>query len=1129
MTGRARVVFGRGSLMFVRRLSVVALVSLAAVLGGSAVAVSAAWGALGDDFRVLPINGPGQPVVPAAPEASNYFWAGTCDTASAPAPDEPIPGGIGPRPTTAIGVLGNEPAPVTPAHCIDPGGAVFGGGATWAIPPQWRLAPYAQAGAHPDGTAAFAFEKQVDGSLDNIVVDLPPGFMGDPSAVARCSAQEFAKRPQQCPPASQVGVLDINLAAGGITGNAFGGSQNLHILPVYNIEPRQGNAAELGLVYLSSEGGVTARLVAKARTNDDFGVTTFIGQIPAALPVYSQTITIWGVPWAAANDLWRVGQGFRLGSSVCHGGANRGIPTSGLPADPACRNPYQPSWGAIRPFISNPTGGSFNAPNVGGCDGSSPRTRLMVDAFQRPGVFTAERDPDLTSRGWKAYDTFPPALQGCEKVPFSPDIGFSPTTGVADAATGLDVDLSVPQNRDPKTAGGAALQPPASGASQPEVDQYVSEATAYWKSDAGLASAHLKDTVVTLPPGVALNPSGATGLQACSDAQIGLRALASPPLFNNGDPFNSDGGADGAECPQGSIVGTARVDTPLLDTPLTGEVVLGEPKSTDPRSGQMLRLFIVVRNPDRGVVAKIYGSTIPDGTIGEGGSGQLTARFENNPRVPFDRLRIQFKGGERGVLRNPQQCGTPGWSSVFTPWSEDPGQTDQTVTDTGAFAIAARCELGFSPDLTAADMDDRTARRHGRFSFAFKRDDGEQWFGSLTAKLPQGLLASVRDVPLCTNAQAAAASCPLGSQIGIVDAKAGSGDPFTLEEPGRVYLTEAYKGGAYGLAVKIAPTAGPFRGPMELSTIVVRQAIHVDLRTAQVTAVSDPFPRIWHGVPLAVREVAVVVDRSNFMLNASGCSSRKIEATIASTTGTTVALPAHYRATDCARLAFKPRLSLALRGRRQATTGRHPALRAVVRQKGVGEAGISRARVALPKSLALDVDNAQALCEFEDGTKPDLENHCPKGSIVGRARAKSPLLNRDLVGNVYFVKNVRIDKQTGNTIRTLPMIIAALRGEIAINLRGTSNVTPGGKLINTFANVPDAPVNKFNLNIKGGKTGILAVTRTRQATINLCTTSRTTANTTFKAHNHKQHTPTIKIKTPCNNNNHNNNKRRNKR
>ncbi len=171
--------------------------------------------------------------------------------------------------------------------------------------------------------------------------------------------------------------------------------------------------------------------------------------------------------------------------------------------------------------------------------------------------------------------------------------------------------------------------------------------------------------------------------------------------------------------------------------------------------------------------------------------------------------------------------------------------------------------------------------------------------------------------------------------------------------------------------------------------------------------------------------------------------------------------------------------------------------------------------VRLPRSLALDPDNAQALCEYDVGIKPDLENHCPKGSIIGRARAISPLLNKPLAGNVYFVKNVRIDKQTGNRIRTLPMIIVALRGEVAINLRGVSSTTKNGRLVNTFANVPDAPISQFNLNIRGGRNGILAVTRTRRARINICAAGKQVAEADMDGHNGKRFDRDIAFKKPC--------------
>jgi hypothetical protein len=115
---------------------------------------------------------------------------------------------------------------------------------------------------------------------------------------------------------------------------------------------------------------------------------------------------------------------------------------------------------------------------------------------------------------------------------------------------------------------------------------------------------------------------------------------------------------------------------------------------------------------------------------------------------------------------------------------------------------------------------------------------------------------------------------------------------------------------------------------------------------------------------------------------------------------------------------------------------------------------------------------------------------------------------------VYFVKNVRIDPNTGNEIRTLPMIIVALRGEIAVNLVGESDVK-GGKLVNTFDNIPDAPISQFNLNIRGGKNGILAVTRTRRSLINLCSAGRQIAEADMDGQNGKRHDFNVNMRKPC--------------
>jgi hypothetical protein len=1104
----------------VTRLRTWMTAAVSVALVALAVAPVTAHGAFGDDFNLLPINGGSGTVdVPALPDVdaagqrvySHYFWAGTCDRAAAPAPPAAIDGGVGSLPATVeaptftgIGyTIAQVAPPPRPTHCIDWRlGSGHGTTTMWTTPPSWRLAPVVEAGAHPDGSTTMAFD-DVKGDADNIIVSLPPGFIGNPNAVDKCTAAQFTVRPQQCSPRSQVGVLSYRLAASSpITGANAPGNENVYHVPVFNLEPREGNVAELGLIALSQEGQVTARIVAKARTAGDFGVTAFVGQIPSALPLYAQNITLWGVPWAAHNDVWRAPEGVRIspptGCAEQPGatGAQVVLPASGLPAAGGCRRSYDPSWGPVRPFLSNETD----------CN-PSPVVGVHVDAYQRPGSFTADGDPADGDPNWKTARSPSPPVTECDRLGFEPDIAFEATDGSggvqrsADGPAGLNVELSIPQNNEPKDAGGDPLAPTTPG--------YVAAATDYFASAQGRATAHLKDSVVTLPAGMSVNPSAASGLQACSDSGIGLRRAGSPPLFNNGDPFDKDGGADGAECPDASKIGTVQVRTPLLDEVLDGEVVLGEPKSTDPQSGEMFRLFLVVRSVERGLIAKVYGSTKADPS-----SGQLVTTFANNPEVPFDRLALQIKGGPRGLLGLPHGCGAAGWSSAFRPWSAVGAPVPVADRpDGGSFAVDANCNRGFSPSLTAG-MSTRAARGFGSFSFDFSRADGEGRFAGLTAKLPQGLLASVKGVALCTNAQAAAGSCPAASRIGSADAAAGSGNPFVLEEKGEVFLTEGYKGCPYGLAVKIRAIAGPFRGAMELSPIIVRQAVCVDRSSAQVSAVSDPFPLIHHGVPLRVRRVVVDVNRPRFMLNPSSCAAKRVRATLTSEQGGQASPTAAFRASDCARMPFRPKLSMRLTGRREVRTGRHPGVRAKVTQRGIREAGIKRAVVRLPRSLALDVDNAQALCEFEAGIKADLEKHCPKGSIVGRAKAVSPLLNRPLAGNVYFVKNVR-RSSSGNLIRTLPMIIVALRGEIAINLKGESSVDRSNRLVSTFRTVPDAPVSRFNLNIKGGRNGILAITRTRRSLINICRSGRQVAQSDFNAHNGRRFDRDITMRKPC--------------
>jgi hypothetical protein len=676
---------------------------------------------------------------------------------------------------------------------------------------------------------------------------------------------------------------------------------------------------------------------------------------------------------------------------------------------------------------------------------------VRAESWDQPGViktgtFETHQLPAYPS---PPSDWGPPqGITGCEDVPFDPELSAKLSTTKAGAPAGLSVDVSLPQPRTPGV----------------------------------IQTSDLRKAVVTLPEGTVVNPSSAHGLDACSPAQIDLDSDNTKPT-----------------CPQGSRIGTVKLDTPLLEDQLDGVVYLA--KQSDNPFGSLIAIYIVVEGP--GVVVKLPGKISLDQS-----TGRVTATFDNNPQLPFSNLSVKFFSGPKAALSNPTTCGLKTVSARLTSWS------GKTVDVTSPFDISGDGNGGpcaapqFKPTLDAG-VTDPVAGSSSSFVLRVQRSDLDSQLRTIATQLPPGLLAKVAGVPLCTDAQAASATCPAASQVGRVEAGAGAGsNPFYIST-GKVFLTEGYKGAPYGLDITVPAIAGPF----DLGIVNVRAAIQIDPETAQVTVVADPMPHILQGIPLQVRDLRVVVDRAGFVRTPTNCDAMSVGATVGSVNGETAQLSDRFQVADCAGLAFAPRLAMRLTGRKQVRTGGHPGVTARLVQPA-GQAHIKRVKVALPKSLALDPDNANdsgLLCPFEKGQAAD----CPASSIIGRATAVSPLLERPLRGAVYFVQGIRIDPKTGNRIRTLPRLLVKLRGEIAVNLRATSTVG-GGRLVSTFPVVPDAPVSRFKLTLAGGKRkGILIVTKTPAgARQSLCAKKQTTA-LAYRAHNARLLEDTIQTKTPC--------------
>lgn len=695
----------------------------------------------------------------------------------------------------------------------------------------------------------------------------------------------------------------------------------------------------------------------------------------------------------------------------------------GVPADPAHNeergaclkaSPVGPNEGECpvsitpQPFLSLPTS----------CTG--PLTlRARVDSWEEPGV-------------WSEEQTTVPGMTGCEKLGFAPSMDVQPEPAEASAPTGLSVDIQVPQTYE---------------------DPY------------GLASANLKDTTVTLPAGVALNPSAADGLAGCSEAEIGLHSGAA------------------AQCPNASKVGTVEITTPLLPHPFSGGVYLAQqgnlPGNGSNPFGSLLAIYIAAEDPISGVIVKLAGEVKPDPA-----TGQLVTTFLNNPQLPFDSLKLSFFGGPRAPLVNPPSCGSYAASTQMTPWSggaaaSPPGTFQITAGPDGGPCLAA---LGFAPTVLTGTTSNQ-AGAFTPFSMTLDRSDAEQNPSRIQVATPPGLLGDLSGVTLCGEPAAQQGACGQDSLIGHVTVGVGAGsNPFYVT--GSVYLTVGYKGAPYGLSFAVPAIAGP----LDLGTVVVRAAVNVDPRSAALTVTSEPLPQILQGIPLHIRAVNVSLDRSRFIMNPTSCAPLSLRTTMTSALGTSVTDMTHLQVTNCAALGFGPKFGVFTSGHTSRKTGASLDARLSFPKGAQGtDANIAKVKVALPKRLPARLSTLQKACPSE--TFEANPANCQAASVVGAARASTPVLPVALEGPVYFVSY-------GGA--KFPELVVVLQGYgIRVDLHAETFISKKGITTSTFEQVPDVPVQSFELYLPEGPDSALA------ANGNLCKHRGLKMPTTFEAQDGK--------------------------
>jgi hypothetical protein len=927
------------------------------------------------------------------------------------------------------------------------GGALQGASATAPTPISSEAAPFgflsfAAPATDEDGlpvTAAGAHPHQLTldmrlpvaqdgesmtgaGNARDIFGELPRGLAVDPAATpVRCTEAELLggeEGQNGCPRASQIGEASVTSTLG------LARTAGLSLSPLYNMVPPPGVPASLG--FNAVNVGIYVHVLSGVRTDSDFGLYGYSEDVLAlgTHPLIGLQLQLWGDPSAESHQ-WIRGH--------CRQGGT-------CPVDPQ-----------QTPFISIP----------GECPGHPLGFEAHADSWEERGVFK--------SAGYESSDLEgnPVSISGCNALGFEPTLSAQPTTNLADSPSGLDVDLHQPQE-----------------APHPE-------------PLSGRATAELKDATVTLPQGMAVNPSQADGLAACSEQEIGY--LASDQ--EAGVHFSKQP----QSCPDASKLGTVEVTSPLLaeyseegtklgtdpethaaiPRPFKGSVYLAKP--FDNPFGSLLALYLVVEDQQSGIVAKLAGKVSPDPQ-----TGRLTTSFEENPELPLEDVKLHLFGGARGALITPPTCATHTTAADLVPWSAPEGadahpqSSFQITSEPGGGACPA--SEGAAPNAPSftAGTESPQAGAYSPFVLKLSREDGSQRLTGIDTTLPPGLSGKLAGVAECSGAQIAQAearshpnegilerespSCPSASEVGAVTVGAGAG-PTPYYTRGTAYLAGPYKGAPVSLAIITPAIAGPF----DLGTVVVRTALYVNPDTAQIHAVSDPFPTILDGIPLDLRSVALKMDRPDFTLNPTSCNPLAITGAATSALGGVAALTKPFQVGGCDALPFKPSLSLRLKGsvKRSST----PRLIATVTAQP-GEANVARAQVKLPHPVFLDQAHIRTICTRVQWTA----DTCPAGSVYGKAEATTPLLSYPLTGSVYL----------RSSSHPLPDLVAKLRGPasqpIEIDLDGKTDSVKAA-LRNTFEAVPDAPVSSFRLELFGGRRGLVEMSdgfcRDRHATVDL--------------------------------------------
>jgi hypothetical protein len=229
------------------------------------------------------------------------------------------------------------------------------------------------------------------GELKDVRVDLPVGLSVNPGATVQCPLATFEASAASCPKASEVGESKVEVS---LFGQPVAPAAPLSIVPVYNVVPKQGEAARFGLELAGNE----VFLEGDVEWSGDYheGFTIHVPRVAELEPLLKGVIL--------RNRL------------VFNGRAGDGT------------------------FLTTPStclGEAFKQ------SGSIYSTLLRAASYQEeasPGyVFPQSAEPRLES-------PIPPGTspKECNTIPYAPTVATSPGTGATNSPAAASVAIAVP-------------------------------------------------------------------------------------------------------------------------------------------------------------------------------------------------------------------------------------------------------------------------------------------------------------------------------------------------------------------------------------------------------------------------------------------------------------------------------------------------------------------------------------------------------------------------------------------------------------------------------------------------------------------------------------------------------------